>query len=119
MFDSDSVTQENNHETYCADQDHSWQLPQFKAPLLINTACTVQCDTQEIVSIYKLSSNCDKLVSPLVNPEIWNDIAKRAQAYDEFLRDIQTLLAMGIIPIIKLSELLKSHISKKMFKQKQ
>ena len=64
------------------------------------------------MSRYKLPSNCDKLASPFVNPEIWNDTAKRAQTYDKLLWDIQTLLATGIIPIIKQSELLKSHISK-------
>ena len=48
----------------------------------------------------------------MVNPEIWNDIAKKAQTYDRFLRDIQTLLATGMIPVIKLSKLLSSQISK-------
>ena len=52
LFDSDSVTQENNNKTYCANQDDSWQLPKLKAPQkgepisnslasLINTAFTV------------------------------------------------------------------------------
>ena len=96
LFDSDSVIQENS-ESLCDDQDDdSWQLPKLKAPQrgeaissslasLINTACTAQCVTDELVSKYKLPSNCDKLASPLVNPELWNDIAKKAQTYDSFL----------------------------------
>lgn len=119
----DSVTQESS-ESLCDDHDDdSWQLPKLKAPQrgeaissslasLINTACTAQCVTDELVSKYKLPSNCDKLAPPLVNPEIWNDIAKKAQTYDRFLRDIQTLLATGMIPVIKLSKLLSSQISK-------
>ena len=102
--------------------DSAWQLPRLKAPQrgepiasslasLINTACTAQCETEEIASRYKLPSNCDKLASPLVNPEIWNEIAKKAQTYDKFLRDIQTLLATGLIPVIKLAELLREQIS--------
>ena len=54
-----------------------WQLPKLKIPekgdpisqslaSLINAACTSQCDMDEIVSEYKLPSNCDKLALPLV-----------------------------------------------------
>ena len=70
-----------------------------------------QCETEEIASRYKLPSNCDKFASPLVNLEIWNEITKKAQTYDQFLRDIQTLLAKGLIPVIKLAELLREQIS--------
>lgn len=74
-FDSDLVIQENS-ESLCDDQDDdSWQLPRLKAPQrgetilsslasLINTACTAQCVTDELVSKYKLPSNCDKLAPP-------------------------------------------------------
>ena len=72
LFDSDSVIQENS-ESLCDDQDDdSWQLPRLKAPQrgeailsslasVINTACTAKCVTDELVSKYKLPSNCDKL----------------------------------------------------------
>ena len=73
-----------------------------------------QCETEEIAFRYKLPSNCDKFASPLVNPEIWNKIAKKAQSYDKFLRDIQTLLAKGFIPVIKLAELLREQYRKTM-----
>ena len=124
MFDA--VPQESRNENSCSmdnEQDEAvWQLPRLKAPQrgdpisaslasLINTACTVQCETDDIVSRHKLPSNCDKLASPLVNPEIWNDMAKKAQTYDKFLRDIQTLLAIGMVPVIKLSEVLRDQIS--------
>ena len=120
LFDSDSLTL-SQQEIDDDDDDSAWQLPKLKTPQrgesisnslasLINTACTAQCDTDEIITRYKLPSNCEKLAPPMVNPEIWNDIAKKAQTYDRFLRDIQSLLATRIIPIIKLAEILKGQI---------
>ena len=47
---------------------------------------------------------------PSVNPEIWLDIPRRAQTYDSAFQDIQTLIAIGMLPIIKLAKLLKSKL---------
>ena len=51
--------------------------------------------------------------APSVNPEIWSEINRKAQTYDKAFQDIQTLIAMGMIPIIKLIQLLKSKMSEK------
>ena len=113
LFDSCSVLE----NTDSGNDEYFWQLPKLKIPekgeaisqslaSLINTACTSQCETDGIVSKYKLPSNCDKLAPPLINGEIWNEIHKKAQAF----RDIQGLIASGMIPIIKLASLLKDQI---------
>lgn len=115
LFDSESIKSSGNED------DFSWQLPKLKTPQkgepispslasLINAACTSQCETDDIVSRYQLPSNCEKLAPPLVNAEIWNDMPKRAQTYDKSFRDIQSLIATGILPIIKLANLLKPQI---------
>ena len=81
LFNSNGSTQSasSQHNVVVSnDEDFTWQLPKLKCPekgepissslaSLINAACSSQCDTDEIVSKYKLPSNCDKLASPLVN----------------------------------------------------
>ena len=68
-------------------ENEFWDLPKLKGPekgpaisqslaTLINTACTSQCATDNIVNKYRIPSNCDKLTSPMVNNEIWK-IGKR------------------------------------------
>lgn len=117
LFDSCSVRE----NTDSGNDEYFWQLPKLKIPekgeaisqslaSLINTACTSQCETDGIVSKYKLPENCDKLAPPLINGEIWNEIHKKAQTYDRAFRDIQGLIASGMIPIIKLASLLKDQI---------
>lgn len=116
---------ENNEEIEKAvpsDDFDSWDLPKLKAPEkgtavsqslsnLINTASTSQCVTDSIVEKYKIPNNCDKLCAPMVNNEIWKILNKRAQSYDKSFSDIQNLVAVGMVPIIKLADLLKSQIA--------
>lgn len=121
LFDNLSDSKENE-EVALQDDDISWQLPKLKAPKkgdavssslakMINTACTSQCELDEILSKYKIPSNCDKMGAPTVNPEIWADIVRKAQSYDKAFQDIQTLIASGIVPIIKLVSIMKSKVS--------
>ena len=70
----------------------------------------LQCDTDEIMTKYKLPSNCEKLAPPLVNGEIWSEIQKKAQTYDKAFRNIQSLIASGLIPMFELHTVLKDQI---------
>ena len=124
LFNSNGSTQSasGQHNVVVSnDEDFTWQLPKLKCPekgepisptlaSLINVACSSQCDTDEIVSKYKLPSNCDKLAPPLVNGEIWTEIHKKAQTYDKAFRDIQSLIATGLSPIFDLLKVLKDPI---------
>ncbi|MCG8046246.1 MAG: DUF5320 domain-containing protein [Candidatus Thiodiazotropha taylori] len=118
LFADESESKENES----IPEDISWQLPKLKAPRkgqavspslasLINTACTSQCEVDDIISRYKLPSNCEKMTAPTVNPEVWTEIARKAQTYDKAFQDIQTLIATGMVPIIKLVNVLKSHMT--------
>ena len=63
-----------------ADTD-DWDLPKLKVPEkgeavakslanMINTASTTQCETETLVSKYKIPINCDMVTPSLVNTEI-------------------------------------------------
>ena len=108
----------SNNDT---DTEDEWGLPKLKSiekdkPIaqslasLINTACTSQCDTETLMSKYKVPENCDKLTPPLVNNEVWKVLDKRARSYDRAFVDIQNLVATGMVPVIKLAEILKPYI---------
>ena len=118
---SDTQSKGNDPESL-ANDDFAWQLPKLKIPKkgeavsaslasLINTTCTSQCEADEIISKYKIPSNCDKMGPPSVNPEIWKDIIKKAQTYDKAFQDIQTLISIGMVPIIKLVGLMNAQLS--------
>ena len=99
-----------------------WEPPRLKAPekgkpvsdslaRLINMSCTSQCDTETLLSKYKIPQNCYQACPPSVNSEIWKVLDRRAQSQDRGIVDIQNLVATGITPIIKLAEILTPQIS--------
>ena len=98
--------------------DFNWDLPVLKGPEkgpaisqsladLINTACTSQCKLDNIVSKYKVPNNCDMAGSPSINSEIWKVMSNRGHSYDKCFCDIQNLLATGLVPVMKLIEIVK------------
>ena len=106
--DSDANEKESEHQT--------WDLPKLKIPdkgcaidgslaKLINTSCSVCCETEEIVNKYKIPENCEYLGAPLVNNEIWRVLDKKARSQDRSLADIQNLVATSVIPLVKLANL--------------
>ena len=99
-----------------------WEPPGLKAPekgkpvsdslaRLINMSCTSQCDTETLLSKYKIPQNCYQACPPSVNSEIWKVLDRRAQSQDRGIIDIQNLVATEITPIIKLAEILTPQIS--------
>ena len=74
---------------------------------LINTACTSQCKLDNIISKYKVPSNCDMACSPAINNEVWKVMSNRGQSYDKCFCDIQNLLATGLVPVMKLIEVVR------------
>jgi hypothetical protein len=65
------------------------------------------------LSKHKVPENCDRLFPPSINHEIYKILDKRARAQDKYLVDIQNLVATGMVPIIKLVDLLKSSLASK------
>ena len=50
---------------------------------------------------FKRPQNCENLVLPKVNPEIWSKMASRAKSRDLNPQNIQIYLIMGLIPVIQ------------------
>lgn len=112
----DSIT--NNDSTDCNQADEeSWNLPKLKTPdkgdpisnslaTLINTACTKQCQLDDILDKYKVPANCEFMGAPCINKEIWRDLSKfkRVQTTDKSLRDIQNSVCSGMLPILSLAK---------------
>ena len=120
FFEENECTDTNNN--IIDDNAGDWDLPKLKIPKkgdsvspslasLINTACTSQCEVDDIIGKHKIPANCSSMVAPSVNPEIWSEIARKAQSYDKAFQDIQTLIATGMVPMIKLVSLLKRNLS--------
>ncbi|XP_060556539.1 uncharacterized protein LOC132717149 [Ruditapes philippinarum] len=116
MFGEDDVSHVSD--------DEDWGLPKIKQrnkgeaissslAKLINTACTALCDSDELCDKYPVPANCEKLNPPMVNMEIWKVMDKRSRSHDRLFQDIQSLLAAGMVPIIKLAKILKTSISAK------
>jgi hypothetical protein len=77
----------------------------------VNSACTSQCPSSDLINKYKVPENCELLSPPLVNLEIWKSIDKRGQSVDRNIVDIQKLVSAEMVAVLKLAELLKPHIT--------
>ncbi|KAL4222343.1 hypothetical protein ACF0H5_018381 [Mactra antiquata] len=85
---------------------YDWKIPKVKErptgpPIssglakLINTACTVQCETEDDIKSYPIPENCKTLNPPMVNEEVWKILDKRTRSYDYLFSEIQAQLAAG------------------------
>ena len=50
---------------------------------------------------FRRPQNCENLVLPKVNPEIWSKMASRAKSRDLNLQNVQVYLIMGLIPVVQ------------------
>ncbi|ESO87070.1 hypothetical protein LOTGIDRAFT_154560 [Lottia gigantea] len=99
-FSNNNINAElNSSNTGPAIDDTLWTLPKLKTPLrgdpiskslanVINTACTTQCATDDIIDRYKIPENCEMLSRPLVNQEIWGEIDVKTHTYDKNFKGI-------------------------------
>ena len=89
LYDSQPQHQPNKSCNKVVTSDnYMWQLPKLKhlpvkgSPIspslayLINMECTTQCDMDDLVTKYKLPSNCEMMSPPSVNSEIWKTLIK-------------------------------------------
>jgi hypothetical protein len=60
---------------------------------------------------YQIPENCSNLGPPIVNAEVWKILEKKGRSYDRLLVEIQNLVAAGIVPIIKLAEIMGPDLS--------
>ncbi|XP_052244724.1 uncharacterized protein LOC127853924 [Dreissena polymorpha] len=115
----DNSDKENN-----SDDENEWKLPKIKKksrgpPVskslaeLMNTACTASCDTQSIRESHLVPENCDMMFPPSVNLEMWRNLDKRTRSVDRLFQDLQNLLAAGMVPVMKLAEMLRGNLPAK------
>ncbi|XP_053373635.1 uncharacterized protein LOC123550464 [Mercenaria mercenaria] len=115
MFGKEAENKESTEGT-------EWAQPKLKSVVigeaispslakLINTTCTSACCTEDIVQKYQISENCCNLSPPMVNQEVWKILEKKGRSYDRMLVDIQTLVASGMVPIIKLAETMGENLN--------
>jgi len=113
-----AVANRISNELFSESDEEDWSPPKSKAldkdkPIssslanLINLACCTPCDTDGIVSKYKIPENLDKACPPLVNTEVWRIMDRKGHSQDKGLQDVQSLLTASMIPIIKLAECIK------------
>ena len=50
---------------------------------------------------FKQPQNCENLLLPKINPEIWSKMASRAKSRDLNLQNVQLYLIIGLIPVIQ------------------
>lgn len=74
----------------------------------VTSACTQKADVSSFVKEIQIPVNCKSLVPPLINPEIWSCLYTNIQQRDKSLQDVQKVLGMAIVPLVKLTEMLKT-----------
>ncbi|XP_052082856.1 uncharacterized protein LOC127720327 [Mytilus californianus] len=74
---------------------------------VIEKICKKKSDVTSLTKDSKIPSNCKALVPPPVNPEIWQFLARRAKTEDLISQNIQKLTGAGMVPLIKVAELLR------------
>ena len=66
---------------------------------------------------FRRPQNCENLVLPKMNPEIWSKMASREKSRDLNLQNVQVYLIMGLIPVVQ--SLQKLYERRKMAKRLQ
>ena len=73
----------------------------------VDAAVTIRSSKDSLKTIeekYHRPENCEFLVTPRVNPEIWRAIHKLGHTQDLALQEVQKSLATGLIPIVQLAD---------------
>lgn len=81
---------------------------------MVNTIVRRKANLEEVVKDSKIPSNCKNITPPKVNVEIWSFLRRNVKSLDLSMQTVQKLLGMGIVPVVRLAELL----SKKEFEIK-
>ena len=74
----------------------------------VNSACTKQADVATFIEASQIPSNCKSLVPPLINSEIWSYLYSNIQQRDKRLQEVQKMLGVSVVPMIKMAEMLKT-----------
>ena len=73
---------------------------------LIGAVVKKKSNVNDLVKENKVPINCKGLFPPRVNPEIWGFLQRIAKSDDLLFQGIQKVLGLGIVPVIRLAEML-------------
>ena len=74
----------------------------------VNSACTKKADVANLIEANQIPSNCKSLVPPLINSEKWSYLYSNIQQRDKSLQEVQKMLGLSVVPMIKMAEMLKT-----------
>lgn len=113
-------TDEETENVEVSDNDFDYELPnifdeerfgtEVSASLakVFDNICKKKSDVSSMIKEIKIPINCKSLVVPPVNTEIWQFLERKAKSTDLNMQTIQRNLAYGIVPLIRVAELLKT-----------
>ncbi|XP_052686937.1 uncharacterized protein LOC128166076 [Crassostrea angulata] len=76
---------------------------------MVNTLCIKEGETSKIIEDNPRPANCNNLVAPRVNTDIWNILPKFAQSRDSGFQAVQKTIVAGITPILRIAEMMKTN----------
>ena len=92
-------------EQFCSQDSQTGPKVNDKLSKLINTMLRAKVSDEKMTEKpgrFKQPQNCENLVLPKVNPEIWSKMASRAKSRDLNLQNVQSYhLIMGLVPVIQ------------------
>ena len=98
-FDLPQIFDEQTRFSYAVSES----LPEF-----VNSACTKKADVANLIEANQIPSNCKSLVPPLINSEIWFYLYSNIQQRDKSHQEVQKMLGLSVVPMIKMAEMLKT-----------
>ncbi|CAC5388208.1 unnamed protein product [Mytilus coruscus] len=113
--------EENEPQVVASDDEFDYELPKIfeddekydeeVSPSLakvFDNICKKKSDVSVMTREMKILVNCNSLVAPPVNAEIWQFLRRKAKTADLNLQTIQKSLGCGMVPLIRVAEILKS-----------
>ncbi|XP_076092007.1 uncharacterized protein LOC143063639 [Mytilus galloprovincialis] len=113
--------EENEPQVVVSDDEFDYELPKIfeddekydeeVSPSLakvFDNICKKKSDVSVMTREMKIPVNCKSLVAPPVNAEIWQFLERKAKTADLNLQTIQKSLGCGMVPLIRVAEILKS-----------
>ncbi|XP_046584948.1 uncharacterized protein LOC124291922 isoform X2 [Haliotis rubra] len=67
---------------------------------MINVACSSDGNLADLREKYQIPSNCNVLIPPKVNPEIWNLVSQSGLDLDYRIQDVHMSIAESMVPLL-------------------
>lgn len=100
------------------EHENDWALPDWftvdkkggdvdtKLADMVNSVCITEGDTEKLIEKYPRPANCKYLTAPKIDSDIWQMLPKFIQNRDAGFQAFQKIIASGIVPLMKVAQLL-------------